>query len=198
MTLILASQSPSRRAMLDAAGVEYQAIPAHVDELSLKDSMAADGANARVIAEALAELKALKISAAIPSGLVLGSDSIAVLADGTMLDKPSTRDEARAHLEQMSATRIELVSAAVFAEGSRAVWRHVAIAPLAVRALSSSFIEAYLDHEWPAIAGCVGCFRIEGRGVQLFNKLGGDHFTILGMPLLPVLDYLRIRGILAS
>ena len=100
-------------------------------------------------------------------------------------------------LPALHAVRL-LASAAVVAENGRAVWRHVERARLFVRPLSAAFIETYLDQEWPAIAGCVGCFRIEGRGVQLFKRIEGDHFTVLGMPLFPVLDYLRTRGELAS
>ena len=194
--IVLASQSESRRAMLDAAGVDYAAEPAHVDEDGVKAAMA--GQPPRDIADALAELKALKVSAAQPQALVLGSDSIVALADGTLLDKPVTRDDAAAHLRAMSGGTHDLWSAAVIAEAGRPVWRHVERARLMVRALSADFIDNYLDREWPAIAGCVGCFRIEGPGVQLFAGLGGSHFTILGMPLLQVLDYLRVRGALAS
>ncbi|MBN8809053.1 MAG: Maf-like protein [Sphingomonas sp.] len=192
MTLVLASQSASRRAMLDAAGVAYVAEPAHVDEDGVKAAMA--GQPARDVADALAELKALKVSQAHPTALVLGSDSIVALADGTLLDKPVSREEATAHLRAMSSGTHDLWSAAVIVEGGHPVWRHVERARLHVRPLSDDFIAAYLDAEWPAIAGCVGCFRIEGIGVQLFSRLDGSQFTILGMPLLPVLDYLRVRG----
>lgn len=198
MKLILASQSASRRAMLEAAGVPFVAMPAAIDEQSFKHAMLADDVAPRDIADRLAELKAVRVSLAQPEALVLGSDSIVVLADGSLLDKPESRGQARAHLTAMSGTAITLISAAVIAEAGRPVWRHVATAPLLVRALSDGFVDAYLDAEWPAIAGCVGCFRIEGPGVQLFARIGGDHFTILGMPLLPVLDYCRTRGVLAA
>ena len=196
MTLILASQSASRRAMLDAAGVAYAAEPARVDEDGVKAAMA--GQLPRDIADALAELKAVKVSQAYPTALVLGSDSIVVLADGTLLDKPVSREDAADHLRAMAGGTHDLWSAAVVAEGGRPIWRHVERARLHVRPLSEDFIAAYLDAEWPTIAGCVGCFRIEGPGVQLFSRIDGSHFTVLGMPLLPVLDYLRVRGELAS
>ncbi|MBA3879939.1 MAG: septum formation protein Maf [Sphingobium sp.] len=198
MRLVLASQSASRRAMLEAAGVPFATEAAAIDETSVKAAMLADRAAPRDIADRLAELKAVRVSCVHPDALVLGSDSIVVLADGTLLDKPESRAQARAHLEAMANTQVELISAAVAAEAGRPVWRHVATARLDVRPLSPAFLDDYLDHEWPAIAGCVGCFRIEGRGVQLFTRLGGDHFTILGMPLLPVLDYCRTRGVLAA
>ena len=196
MNLILASQSASRRAMLDAAGVAYDAVPAFVDEASLKDELRNQANSARDIADALAEMKAIKVSASHPGALVLGSDSLVVLADGTILDKPEDRDAARRHLQAMSHGTHRIISAAVMVENGRPSWRHVDQAKLVVRALSDHFIDHYLDREWPAIAGCVGCFRIEGPGVQLFESIEGDHFTILGMPLIPVLGYLRTRGML--
>jgi septum formation protein len=194
MTLILASQSASRRAMLEAAGVPFSAQAAHVDEDAAKASLA--HLSARDLADALAELKALKVSARQPGALVLGSDSIVELADGRRLDKPETREQAAEHLAAMSNGRHTLWSAAVIAEGGAAVWRHVEPARLHVRTLSPAFIETYLDAEWPAIAGCVGCFRIEGPGVQLFTRIEGSQFTVLGLPLLNVLDYLRTRSVL--
>ena len=194
--LILASQSASRTAMLSAAGVPFTAEPAHADEAAVKDAMA--GQHPRDIADALAQLKAMKVSARHPGHLVLGSDSLAVLDDGTILDKPTSREEAFDHLTRMSGKRHDLVSAAVIAENGQPVWRVVDKAKMFVRPLSGAFIDAYLDAEWPAIAGCVGCYRIEGPGVQLFSRVEGSQFTVLGMPLLPVLDYLRTRKVLPA
>jgi septum formation protein len=196
LKLVLASQSASRRAMLTAAGVPFEARAARVDEDAAKAAMA--GARPRDLADALAELKAVKVSAADPVALVFGSDSLVALDDGRLLSKPESREEAAEHLHAMSGRRHELWSAAVIAEGGRPVWRHVEAARMHVRPLSAAFVDAYLDAEWPAIAGCVGCYRSEGPGVQLFARVEGSHFTVLGMPLLPVLDYLRIRGVLAA
>jgi septum formation protein len=196
LSIILASQSASRTAMLSAAGVPFTAEPAHADEAALKAAMA--GRPPRDVADALAELKALKVSARHPGQLVLGSDSLAVLDDGTILDKPRDRGDARDHLLAMSGKRHDLVSAAVIAENGRPVWRHVEAARMFVRPLSDAFVDAYLDAEWPAIAGCVGCYRIEGPGAQLFSRIEGSQFTVLGMPLLPVLAYLRERGVLLA
>lgn len=196
MRLILASGSAARRAMLDAAGVPYEAVRPGVDEESAKASLAA--LNPRDLADALAELKAVKLSGRYPEALVLGCDSVVALEDGTLLDKPESREQAADHLCMLSGKRHDLISAAVIAEGGRAVWRHVDSARMHVRTLSEGFISAYLDAEWPAISGCVGCYRIEGPGVQLFSRIEGDHFTILGLPLLPVLDYLRTRKLVAS
>lgn len=196
LKVILASQSASRRAMLEAAGVPFAAMSAGVDEEAAKAGL--QGLNARDLADALAELKALRVSGREPDALVLGSDSVVALEDGTLLDKPETRDQAAEHLRMMSGKRHELVSAAVIAEGCKPIWRVVDRAKMYVRPLSDAFIETYLDAEWPAISGCVGCYRIEGPGAQLFARIEGSQFTVLGLPLLPVLDYLRVRGILAS
>ena len=194
--VILASQSASRRAMLEAAGVPFAAMSAGVDEKAAKAGL--QGLNARDLADALAELKALRVSGREPDALVLGSDSVVALEDGTLLDKPETREKAAEHLRMMSGKRHELISAAVIAEGCKPIWRVVDRAKMYVRPLSDAFIETYLDAEWPAISGCVGCYRIEGPGAQLFARIEGSQFTVLGLPLLPVLDYLRVRGILAS
>jgi len=195
MTLILASQSASRRAMLDAAGIAYRAVSAPIDEAAIKQAMLADQAPARDIAARLAELKAIRAAATAPSDIVIGGDSVFVLANGEVLDKPIDRADAATHLRAMSGGRHQLISAVVLVEDGRAVWRHIDHATLHVRTLSAAFIDAYLDAEWPAIGGCVGAFRIEGPGVQLFDRIEGDYFTILGMPLLPLLSYLRLRGL---
>ncbi len=192
MSLVLASQSASRRAMLSAAGVAFDATFAGVDEDAAK--VALRHLAPRDLADALAELKAVKVSARMPGHLVLGSDSMVVLDDGTILDKPVDRADAAAHLRAMSGKRHDLWSAAVIAENAQPIWRHVERAKMHVRLLSDAFIETYLDAEWPAIAGCVGCYRIEGPGAQLFTRIEGSQFTVLGMPLLNVLDFLRVRG----
>jgi septum formation protein len=194
--IVLASTSASRRAMLAAAGVAHEALPAHVDEDAVKAAMGEVAP--RDLADALAELKALKISARVPGTLVLGGDSVVAIDDGTLLDKPTSREEAARHLRLLSGKRHDLYSAAVIAQNGQPVWRHVDRARLWVRPLSESFIAQYLDAEWPAISGCVGCYRVEGPGVQLFSRMEGSHYTILGMPLLNVLDYLRTRGVLTS
>jgi septum formation protein len=196
MKLLLASKSASRRAMLTAAGVPFEAVAAGVDEDTAKAALRADGLSPRDLADALAELKALRVSQRVPGALVLGSDSIVELDDGTMLDKPMSRDNAAEHLRRMSGKRHDLVSAAVIAEAGRPVWRVVDRAKMHVRTLSDAFIDGYLDAEWPEISGCVGCYRIEGPGAQLFSRIEGSQFTVLGLPLLQVLDYLRVRGVM--
>jgi len=191
MSLILASQSSSRRAMLDAAGVVYAAVPAHLDERALETGLA--GAPADQVALALAEAKACAVSADHPGALVLGSDSL-VAVDGRRFDKPGSIDQAAEHLRFFSGREMQLHSAAALVRDGAVVWHHAALARLNVRVLSEAFIADYLAHEWPAVAGCVGVFRIEARGVQLFESIAGDHFTVLGMPLLAVLQGLREAG----
>ena len=191
--LILASASASRRAMLEGAGVDFIARPVHADEAALKAAMLARGAPVRDIADALAEMKATKASIADPKALCLGVDSL-VIVDGKIYDKPTCRADAAAHLVAFSGQVMTLMSAIVACEGGQPIWRHIGIAKLHVRTLSSAAIDTYLDAEWPAISACVGCFRIEGRGVNLFDKIEGDYFTILGMPLLPLLRWLRAQA----
>ena len=193
MSLILASQSASRRAMLEAAGVAFTCQPAELDERALEAGLA--GAKAPDIALALANAKAGAVSALRPEDLVLGSDSLVEVA-GRRFDKPRSRDEAAEHLRFFSGKVMHLHSAAALAREGKAVWQGGAMAALHVRSLSEPFIGEYLDAEWPAVAGCVGVFRIEARGVHLFDRIEGDMFTVLGMPLLAVLGALRDAGAL--
>lgn len=198
MTLVLASQSAARRAMLTDAGIPHDAMAAGVDEEAAKASLRADGLSARDLADALAELKAVRVSGRLPGALVLGADQILVLDDGTMFDKAVDRADAAAQLRMLSGHTHSLYSAAVIAEHGRAVWRHVDRVKLTMRPLSDAFIESYLDAEYAHVSGCVGCYRIEGPGVQLFSKIEGSHFTILGLPLLQLLDYLRTRRMIEA
>lgn len=197
--LILASKSASRRAMLDAAGVAYESIPADIDERAVEAGLA-DAAPAEV-AEALSVAKAAAVAQAHQGALVLGSDSL-VVADGRRFDKPRSAEEAAEHLRFFSGRVMELHSAAalVRADGSGAgcEWSHASVARLKVRDLSEDFIAHYLSLEWPAIGHTVGAFRIEGPGVQLFEKIEGDQFTVLGMPLLPLLAALREAEVLRA
>lgn len=196
--LILASQSAARRAMLAAAGVPHEAMPAGVDEEAAKESLHGEGLDARGLADALAELKALRLSRRHPDALVLGCDQTLACADGSMLDKPVDRDMARQQLLQLRGETHSLTSAAVICEAGRPVWRHVDVAKLTMRDFSDAFLDRYLDAEWPAISGCVGGYRLEGLGAQLFSRVNGDHFTILGLSLIPLLDFLRTRRILEA
>lgn len=197
MSLVLASNSATRRQMLEKAGVSFDVMTSNVDEEQAKLSLRADGLDARDLADALAELKAVRVSARLPGALVLGCDSTVALEDGTMIDKVPDRPALAAQLAAMSGTPHSLYSAAVIVENGQPVWRHVDRAKLWVRTLTPAFIDAYLDREGDALFGCVGGYRVEGLGAQLFSRIEGSHYTILGLPLLPLLDYLRTRGVLA-
>ena len=195
MTIVLASKSASRRAMLEAAGVAFSCEPANIDERALEADMA--DAEPEEVAQALAAAKAAEVSARRQGELVLGSDSL-VVVDGQRFDKPESREQAAEHLRFFSGKAMQLHSAAALASDGQVEWVEHAMARLDVRDLSEAFIENYLDAEWPAVSGCVGVFRIEARGVQLFSRIIGDQFTVLGMPLLAVLAALRERGVLVS
>ena len=196
--IVLASQSAARRAMLTAAGVEHDALPAYIDEEGVTAGLLAESASPERIADALAELKAIKISRALPGVLVLGADSVVVTAAGDLIAKPETRPRAEAQLRQLAGSTHRLISAAVIAENGTPVWRAGGAARLTMRALSDDFIARYLDAEGAAVLGCVGCYRIEGLGAQLFSRIDGDQFVIRGLPLLAILDYLRVRGELSA
>ena len=189
MTLILASTSSIRRHMLDAAGVEYEAVKPMVDEEELKLGLS----DAADIAERLAIAKAFSI----PGDWVIGSDSV-VTSGGRLFSKPRDRHEAAEHLRFFSGKPMELTSAAALGRGRRMDWTQVDTATVYVRPLSEQFIGDYLDAEWPEVGYTVGVFRLEARGVQLFERIEGDYFTILGMPLIPLLGALRDRGLLAT
>lgn len=198
VSLVLASASLSRKAMLEAAGVPFSIEPARIDEDELKASLKAEGATPRALADALAEAKAVSISRRFPGALVLGADSILVDAAGVIHDKAKSRADARQRLLGLRGDEHRLMSAAVMAEGGAAVWRIVDTARLTMRAFSDAFLDQYLDTLGERALDSVGSYHLEGLGSQLFTRISGDHFTILGLPLLPVLDYLRVRQVLAS
>ena len=191
--LILASSSSIRRDMLRSAGVDFQLVPSSVDEAEVKYRICA----AAEIAPELAAAKAISVSRARRDDWVIGSDSIVSVA-GQSFDKPRDRNEAAEHLRFFSGRAMVLTSAVALARESELDWRHIDTATLQVRSLSEAFITAYLDAEWPEVGYTVGVFRLEARGVQLFSSINGDHFTILGMPLIPLLGALRDRGLLVA
>lgn len=194
MTLILASASPIRADLLRGAGVEVAVEPARIDEAAVKASLLAAGAPPRDVADRLAELKALRIGAR-HSGLVLGADQVLVHR-GELLDKPASTDDARAHLERLRGERHELLSAAVIVAQGVAVWRHVGQARLTMRPFSDAFLDDYLARAGDDVLASVGAYRLEGLGAQLFARVEGDYFTVLGLPLIEVLGFLRARGVL--
>ena len=191
--VILASKSASRRAMLDAANVAYEAIPADIDERMIERGLI--GACPAEIAEALSVAKAAALAPRFPDRLVLGSDSL-VVVDGQRFDKPASRQEAAEHLRFFPGKPLELHSAAALLRADTCIWSVQSKAILYLRDLSEAFIEAYLQAEWPDVGYTAGVFRIEAMGVQLFDRIEGDQFTILGMPLLHLLSALREEGVL--
>ena len=183
--------------MLEAAGVAFEAVEAELDEGAAKAGLWGAGFDARGVAEELAQLKALSAEAG-EDCLVLGSDQTLETADGTLLGKPESREEAWGQLAILRGATHHLHSAAVIAEGGEAVWWHCETVALTMRGFTDDFLRSYLDSEWEQIRWSVGGYRIEGRGAQLFERVEGSHFAVLGLPLLPLLGYLRERGLLQS
>jgi septum formation protein len=194
MTLILASSSTIRRAMLDQAGIAYSVVSPNVDEGQVQVVHVGDEAE---LALALAEAKATEVSARSGEDWVIGGDSV-IAVEGRRFAKPRSREDAAAHLRSFSGKTMRLFSAVALSRSGAVDWNFVGEAILHVRPLSEGFIADYLDAEWPDVGYCVGVFRMEGRGVTLFDQVEGDHFTILGMPLLPLLGALRERGLVAA
>ncbi len=193
--IILASASKTRKQLLENAGVEVSVRPALVDEVELKQSLIESAANARDIADALADAKARSVAMVRPNDMVLGADQLLVQG-GRLFSKAKSPDEARETLAALSDKKHQLVSAVVIYDHGRPVWRHVETATLSVRPLSAAFIDTYLEKLGDDAFWSVGCYQLEGLGIQLFDRIEGDHFTILGLPLIPVLDFLRRQGIL--
>lgn len=195
--VILASASPSRAAVLRQAGLSAPAEPAQVDEAEVKAALRAEGASVQDVATALAELKAQKVSRRRPGAFVIGADQM-LDCDGDWLDKPADLAQAAAHLRLLSAKTHRLVSAVcVVSDGTR-LWHHVGMASLTMRPLSEAFIADYLAAVGADALTSVGAYRLEGPGAQLFARIEGDYFTVLGLPLLPLLDFMRNHGVIAT
>ena len=183
--LILASGSEARAAMLRAAGLDVQLHPANVDEESFRNGLRADRVTTSAAAEALAELKGMKVSGRYETGIIIAADQL-LDCGGVWFEKPVDRDHAVGSLS----------SVVLFRNGAR-IWHHTGIAEITMRNLSNDYIDRYLDHIGDEVFQTVGCYKIEGMGMHLFSEVKGDHFTILGMPLLPLLDILREQGVVA-
>lgn len=197
MTLILASASPSRAAMLRSAGLDFSVQRARVDESEIKLALQAEGAPPSEAATALAELKTQRVSPSAGSDFVIGADQMLV-CEGRWYDKPDSMQAARDHLLALRGKTHELVSAVVLARGGSIIWRHVDVARLTMRSFSDDFVDAYLAQAGEAVQSSVGAYQLEGLGVQLFSRIQGDFFTILGLPLLPLLDILRENKVLRT
>jgi septum formation protein len=196
MAFVLASTSPIRLQLLRAAGLEVESAAPRVDEETARVSLLAEGAKPRDVADALAEMKARKVADRRPADLVLGCDQVLEL-EGAIFAKPESPDQARDQLRQLRGKSHRLLSAIVAYENAEPVWRHVAEARLTMHDLTDSYIDAYLERNWDSIRHSVGCYKIEEEGVRLFSAVVGDHFTILGLPLLPLLAWLGTRGMIA-
>jgi septum formation protein len=194
LAVTLASGSASRRALLTAAGVSAEAIAPNVDEESYRTAMRAEGVSVRDQAMQLAEMKAVRVSQS-RHGLVIGGDQMLALGEEAF-DKPRDLAEAKNHLIRLSGKTHTLETAIVVCEEGRSVWRHLARPKLTMRPLSPEFIESYVDTCGNALLSTVGAYQLESHGAQLFSRIEGDYFSILGLPLLPLLDYLRVRKVL--
>ena len=195
--IVLASASAIRASVLRHAGIPVDIVPARVDESALKQSMRAERVGVADCAAALAALKARRVSDQHPDALVIGADQM-LECDGAWFDKPEDRAQAGANLRALRGKTHELVAAVTVLRDGASLWRYVGRARLTMRPFTDDFIDAYLDAVGDAALQSVGAYQLEGLGVQLFSHVDGDHFTILGLPLLPLLDFLRQQRIAPS
>ena len=193
--LILASASKARRAVLEGAGLRFETRIAGVDEAAIKEAAQSEGISADQAALILADAKAERVARSAPDALVIGADQLLV-CDGAWFDKPPDMAAARTHLQRLRGRRHELVTALVCHRGGQRIWQHVAKPRLTMRDFSEAFLEAYLAAEGEALLSSVGAYRLEGHGAQLFDVIEGDQPAILGLPLLPLLGFLRQHGVL--
>lgn len=195
--LILASASTVRRRILVAAGVDVDVRPVAVDEEGLRAALMQEGATPRDMADALAEAKAMRCAGRNPAALVLGCDQI-LEYQRQAWGKPKSRDEAHQQLTTLRGQTHTLWSAAVLCRDGAPIWRHIGEARLTMRSFTDSYLVQYLDRNWPLVSDSVGGYRIEDEGIRLFSAIAGDHFTVLGLPLMPLLLYLSDRGAIAA
>lgn len=194
-SLILASQSDIRRRLLKNAGVAFEAVAARVDEDAVRAALLGEAAAPRDIADALAGLKARKISECNPGALVIGCDQV-LSQDGELLSKPASPDDARKQLRRLRGQRHELLSAVVICEDGKPLWRTVATVGLTMRDFTDNYLTSYVERNWDSIRHSVGAYKLEEEGVRLFSRIDGDYFTVLGLPLLDLLTFLGTRGVI--
>ena len=195
--IVLASGSETRATLLRNAGLEIEAVRPRVDEDAVKTALIAEGAPPRDIADALAEMKARKVSEKNPGALVIGCDQVLDF-EGTLLSKPETPEGALDQLREMRGKRHKLLSAAVICRDGRPEWRHVGQVRLTMRDASDTYLQDYVARNWDSIRHSVGAYKLEEEGVRLFTAIDGDYFTVLGMPLLELLNFLMLRGAIDS
>jgi septum formation protein len=196
MAFVLASTSSIRLQMLRSAGLTIEPVAPRVDEETARNALLAEGARPRDVADALAEMKARKVADRRPGDVVIGCDQV-LECEGAIYSKPDTLEAARDHLRQLRGKSHRLLSAAVAYENSEPVWRHVAEARLTMHQISDDYLDDYLARNWESVRHSVGAYKIEEEGVRLFSAIAGDHFTILGLPLLPLLAWMGTRGMIA-
>ncbi|KSB88293.1 septum formation protein Maf [Caulobacter vibrioides] len=194
--IVLASTSWTRQTILKNAGVPFEAVASGVDEEAAKAGLLAEEVTPRDVADALAEMKAVKVSHK-RSGLVIGSDQTLELK-GRLFDKVDTIEAARARLMELRGEIHKLHSGVVVARDGRPIWRIVETAKLSVRPFSEAWLDGYLERNGEQILSSVGCYMLEGEGLQMFDRIDGDYFTILGLPMIGLLDFLRLHGALQA
>ena len=193
--IILASGSEIRQTLLRNAGVPFESRSVRIDEEAIRDAMISDAAKPRDIADQLAEQKARRASQKTPNAVVIGCDQVLDIG-GTLLSKPGTQEIARRHLDLLNGRRHQLLSAAVIYEDNKPVWRHVGVVTLTMRNNSPEYLDDYVARNWNSIQHSVGAYKLEEEGVRLFHRVDGDYFNVLGLPLLEILAYLTLRGLI--
>ncbi len=196
-SLLLASASQIRLTLLQNAGLTVTARPARIDEDAIRAALKADNAKPRDVADTLAELKARKLADRNRAALVLGCDQVLAF-EGQVWSKPADLAQARTQLQTLRGQTHQLLSALVLYHEAKPIWRHIGVAKLTMATVSDDYLDAYLARNWPAVGTSVGAYQLEAEGIRLFTAIEGDYFTILGLPLLPLLSYLALRGFIAS